>query len=113
MLEAVFFPVFLLKFSLLSCSVLFWCRALLERHQLASVDWGNWSIIGLYMAFVLCMFVFYSLVTVVMKRTSATVFNLNILTADFYTLLASIIVFNYRVCCLFFIASLSIFFTKK
>lgn len=43
------------------------------------------------------MFTFYSLVTIVMQRTSATMFNLSILTADFYTLLISLFVFKYDV----------------
>lgn len=43
-------------------------------------------------------FLFYSLVPVLMKLTSAVVFNLSLLTADIYTLLFGLFLFHYRVC---------------
>ncbi len=51
----------------------------------------------LYLGFALMMFVFYSLVTVVMERNSATMFNLIIQTTQFYALLFGLFLFNYKV----------------
>ena len=43
------------------------------------------------------MFLFYSVMAVVMRLTNAVVVNLSLLTADFYTLLFGIILFKYQV----------------
>ena len=43
------------------------------------------------------MFLFYSLVPWVIRMSSAIVFNLSLLTADFYTLLFGIFLFRYSV----------------
>uniref|UniRef100_A0A915JPM1 Solute carrier family 35 member F1 n=1 Tax=Romanomermis culicivorax TaxID=13658 RepID=A0A915JPM1_ROMCU len=81
--------------------------ALIERENLAQVPWHHYEIIILYLAFALCMFTFYSLVTVVIQKTSAAMYNLNILTADFYTLLAGLVIFEYTVSFILRIRSLS------
>jgi solute carrier family 35 protein F1/2 len=41
------------------------------------------------------MFAFYSLVSVVMQRSSALMFNLQVLTSDFYVLMAGAFLFRY------------------
>ncbi|CAD5207657.1 unnamed protein product [Bursaphelenchus okinawaensis] len=66
----------------------------LERNNLANFNW-SWEALGYMALFTLCMFTFYSLVSVVMQKSSALMFNLSVLTADFYTLLAGIFVFSY------------------
>lgn len=45
--------------------------------------------------FTIAMFTFYSLVTVVMQRSSALMFNISVLTADFYSLIVGIFFFKY------------------
>lgn len=91
-------------------------RSILERHQLAAVRWSDYRIrmrsypswkcrkswewlvsVLLYLGYAGGMFIFYSLVAEMMRRAGATLFNLSILTADFYTLLAGIFLFKYRV----------------
>lgn len=71
-------------------------RAIFEHKALATFAW-TWSSIGMYLLFTASMFVFYSMVSLVMQRTSALMFNLAVLTADFYSLLAGIFLFRYTV----------------
>jgi len=47
--------------------------------------------------FVVCLFLLYSSMTVVIQMTSATTVNLAILSADFYTLLFGLFLFGYKV----------------
>ncbi|VDP13113.1 unnamed protein product [Soboliphyme baturini] len=48
----------------------------------------------LYAGFALSMFIFYSLVCVMIEQAGATMFNLSILSADFYTFFISYFLFN-------------------
>jgi len=68
--------------------------AIFEHRNLAEVDW-NWTIIFAYALFTISMFAFYSMVSIVVEKTSALMFNLAALTADFYSLIAGIIIFQY------------------
>jgi solute carrier family 35 protein F1/2 len=45
-----------------------------------------------------CLFALYSLMPIVMERTSAASVNLNLLSADFYALLIGLFLFQYKVC---------------
>jgi len=47
--------------------------------------------------FGLCLFLLYNLMPVVMKLSSATVVNLSLLTADFYSLFCGLFLFHYKV----------------
>lgn len=78
----------------LQCIVCY--RAAFEHGELARVRWSG-AIIALYLLFAACMFLFYSLVAVVMQKASALMFNLSVLTADFYTLLFGLFLFKYEV----------------
>uniref|UniRef100_A0A0R3RI81 Solute carrier family 35 member F1 n=1 Tax=Elaeophora elaphi TaxID=1147741 RepID=A0A0R3RI81_9BILA len=69
--------------------------AALEHRELASVNWSG-TIVVYYLLFAACMFLFYSLVSVVVQKASALMFNLSILTADFYTLIFGIFMFKYE-----------------
>uniref|UniRef100_A0A914X0A6 Solute carrier family 35 member F1 n=1 Tax=Plectus sambesii TaxID=2011161 RepID=A0A914X0A6_9BILA len=77
--------------------------AIFEHNELAKVTW-TWRVISMYLLYALCMFVFYSMVTVVMQRSSALLFNLSILTADFYTLLFGLFLFKYTFHLLYFVS---------
>ena len=58
--------------------------------------------------FVVCLFLLYSTMTVVIQMTSATIVNLSILSADFYTLLFGLFLFNYKVCIMIIIFTLTL-----
>uniref|UniRef100_A0A915DA54 Solute carrier family 35 member F1 n=1 Tax=Ditylenchus dipsaci TaxID=166011 RepID=A0A915DA54_9BILA len=77
--------------------------AIFEHSQLANFQWTSNSI-AMYMLFTICMFCFYSLVTVVMQKTSALMFNLSVLTADFYSLMAGIYLFGMVFQTLYFVS---------
>uniref|UniRef100_A0A7E4V2L6 EamA domain-containing protein n=1 Tax=Panagrellus redivivus TaxID=6233 RepID=A0A7E4V2L6_PANRE len=64
-----------------------------ETKNITAVVW-SWNIIGAYMLFTVSMFAFYSMVSVVVEKTSALMFNLAALSADFYTLIASLVIFH-------------------
>ncbi|XP_072036683.1 solute carrier family 35 member F2-like [Amphiura filiformis] len=65
-----------------------------ERDELTSITWDGRTI-GLLVAFALCLFCLYSLFPVVIQWSSAAVVNLSILTADFYSLLFGLFLFNF------------------
>lgn len=47
--------------------------------------------------FAICLFLLYNLMPIAMQFSSATVVNLSLLTADFYSLLCGIFLFHYKV----------------
>lgn len=49
------------------------------------------------LGFAACLFALYSLMPLVIARTSAAAVNLNLLSADFYALIAGIFLFKYQV----------------
>lgn len=77
--------------------------ATLEHRQLASINWSGMIIIY-YLLFAACMFLFYSMVSVVVQKSSALMFNLSILTADFYTLVFGLFMFKYEFHPLYFLS---------
>ncbi|KNC84672.1 hypothetical protein SARC_03106 [Sphaeroforma arctica JP610] len=79
-----------------------------------AVTWDNdvyWQFAG----FVASMLVFYSLVPVMIRRSSSTVLNLSLLTADFYSVFAGIFLFDviftwiYALCFVLSVAGLMIY----
>lgn len=77
--------------------------AVLEHKNLAQLDWSA-ATIGCFILFALSMFVFYSLVTIVLQKTSALMFNLATLTADFYSLLFGLFLFKETFHYLYFVS---------
>uniref|UniRef100_A0A1I7S1W7 Solute carrier family 35 member F1 n=2 Tax=Bursaphelenchus xylophilus TaxID=6326 RepID=A0A1I7S1W7_BURXY len=69
--------------------------AIFERESLTSFNWNLEALLYCCL-FTVCMFAFYSMVSIVMQKSSALMFNLSVLTADFYTLLAGIYIFSYK-----------------
>lgn len=72
---------------------------LLERHQLSSLfeSKSHTNEIALYITgFGICLFLLYNLMPFVMQFSSATVVNLSLLTADFYSLLCGLLLFHYK-----------------
>ena len=72
-------------------------RAALEHEQVASIDWSEWRVIVLLAAFTLTLFTYYTITPIVMKITSAMAINLSLLTADFYTLVVGVLLFQFKV----------------
>ncbi|CAG9529757.1 unnamed protein product [Cercopithifilaria johnstoni] len=77
--------------------------AALEHRDLASISWSG-TIVLYYLLFAICMFLFYSLVSVVIQKASALMFNLSILTSDFYTLVFGLFLFKYEFHPLYFVS---------
>ncbi|CAI2322702.1 unnamed protein product [Caenorhabditis sp. 36 PRJEB53466] len=67
--------------------------AVFEQEALSKVIWDGVTV-SYFLLFAASMFIFYSLVTVVLEKTSALMFNLSTLTADFYSLLFGIFMFK-------------------
>ena len=67
--------------------------SIIERDQLASVSW-NGEIIGYLFLFTFTLFSLYSFASVLFRISSATFFNLSLLTSDFYGLVASVLLFG-------------------
>jgi solute carrier family 35, member F1/2 len=70
--------------------------ALLEYRRLALFQWTSISawMFGLFTGSMVC---FYSLVSLVMRRASALLFNISVLTSDFYSLLTGVFLFGNEV----------------
>uniref|UniRef100_A0A3Q3IRZ5 Solute carrier family 35 member F1 n=1 Tax=Monopterus albus TaxID=43700 RepID=A0A3Q3IRZ5_MONAL len=69
--------------------------AIMEHKELLKVPW-DWQIGLLYVGFSAFMFILYSFMPVVVKRTSATSVNLSLLTADLYSLFCGLFLFHYK-----------------
>lgn len=83
-------------------------RICLEYDQFTSANikslTSQFHAVGLFLGYGLIQLSFYILAAHLMKRSGATVYNLSILTADFYSLLAGLLLFQYELKALYFIA---------
>lgn len=70
--------------------------AVLEREEIQNLQW-NLEMIGLIVAFALSLFLMYSLAPFMMILSSAVLFNLSILTADIFSLIAAVFLFQQAV----------------
>jgi solute carrier family 35, member F1/2 len=69
----------------------------MEHEQVASIDWTEWRVVALLAAYTLTLFAFYVVTPTVMKVTGATAVNLSLLTADFYSLIIGVLMFQFKV----------------
>ncbi|KAF9582428.1 hypothetical protein BGW38_000221 [Lunasporangiospora selenospora] len=67
--------------------------AILERKEIATINWTP-SVVGYIIGFDIAMFIMYSVSPILLRLSSATFFNLSLLTSDFYGLLFGIFLFN-------------------
>ncbi|KAF9275767.1 hypothetical protein BGZ68_010527 [Mortierella alpina] len=67
--------------------------AILERKELQTIEWTP-SVIGYIIGFDIAMFTLYSVSPILFRLSSATFFNLSLLTSDFYGLLFGLFLFN-------------------
>ena len=76
--------------------------AILERHELQNINWDG-KVIGYIIGFDIAMFLMYSVSPILFRLSSATFFNLSLLTSDFYGLLFGLFLFNATVSFLSFV----------
>ncbi|XP_068698574.1 solute carrier family 35 member F1-like [Montipora foliosa] len=72
---------------------------ILERHQLSALLQYPYQVdnIVLYIVgFGVCLFILYNLMPIAMQFSSATLVNLSLMTADFYSLLCGLLLFHYK-----------------
>jgi hypothetical protein len=72
-------------------------RSLLERDELVSIRWELWEVSVLLLAFVIAQFAYYACLPYLLKMASATALNLSLLATDYYTVVAGMVFFNYKV----------------
>ncbi|XP_043226334.1 solute carrier family 35 member F2-like isoform X1 [Amphibalanus amphitrite] len=78
--------------------------AVLERDEVMGVDWSDWRVAALLAGFSLAQFTFYVMMPVVVRVTSATSVNLSLLTSDFFSLIAGILLFHFKFHVLYFLS---------
>ncbi|KAI8344036.1 hypothetical protein BC941DRAFT_342648 [Chlamydoabsidia padenii] len=69
---------------------------ILERSEFSSLV-GQPEAVGMIIVYTICMFILYSLAPVMFRLGSAVLYNLSILTSDFWGLIIGIGVFHYSV----------------
>ena len=74
-----------------------YCRSLLERNELVNIRWELWEVSILLLAFVIAQFAYYACLPYLLRMASATALNLSLLAADYYTVVAGMVFFNYKV----------------
>ncbi|GFR66653.1 solute carrier family 35 member F2 [Elysia marginata] len=75
----------------------------IEGEDLSKVDF-NYRVVLLWLGFTLFLYLIYTCMAYVIQKTSATVTNLSVLSADFYALVLGIFIFNYSFHVLYLIA---------
>ncbi|CAD5112077.1 DgyrCDS1320 [Dimorphilus gyrociliatus] len=75
-----------------------------ERREVSTVDFTNYKVYLPLCGFIIVMVILYSIMPKTLKKIGATAVNLNLLSADFYALLAGLIIFKYKFHFLYFIA---------
>ncbi|KAF9324577.1 hypothetical protein BG006_000403 [Podila minutissima] len=77
--------------------------AILERNELKSVQWTP-AVVGYIIGFDIALFIMYSVSPILFRLSSATFFNLSLLTSDFYGLVFGIFLFGAKISRLYPIA---------
>ncbi|KAF9137802.1 hypothetical protein BGX30_009891 [Mortierella sp. GBA39] len=70
--------------------------AILERNELKSITWTG-EVVGYIIGFDIAMFLMYSVAPILLRLSSATFFNLSLLTSDFYGLLFGLFLFESKI----------------
>lgn len=70
--------------------------AIFDRKSFQDATW-NGDVIGYIAGFTLCMFLFYSLVPIMLRMGSAAFWNISMLTANFWGVIIGIRVFGYTI----------------
>ncbi|GAB2235564.1 hypothetical protein Droror1_Dr00025993 [Drosera rotundifolia] len=77
--------------------------SILERGELRSIEWNVGAVLP-FVGFAVAMFLFYSLVPVLLKMNGAAMLNLSLLTSDMWTVFIRIFAYHQRVDWLYFVA---------
>lgn len=77
--------------------------SILERNELKSIHWSAGAALPFF-GFALAMFLFYSLVPVLLKINGSTMLNLSLLTSDMWTVVIRIFAYHQKVDWLYYIA---------
>eukprot|EP00698_Gefionella_okellyi_P014360 TRINITY_DN3983_c0_g1_i1.p1 TRINITY_DN3983_c0_g1~~TRINITY_DN3983_c0_g1_i1.p1 ORF type:complete len:286 (+),score=34.05 TRINITY_DN3983_c0_g1_i1:356-1213(+) len=81
--------------------------AILERGAIAAVVW-TWQVWTLLVGFAVALFLIYILVPQAIKRSSAAVYNLSLLTSNLWALAAGIFLFNFMPSLLYILAFVTV-----
>ena len=88
----------------LFCPVICGVQAAILEHEKISSIAVSWKVTGLFVAFTICMFTFYSCMPLIMKTSSATVVNISILTADLFALFVGHFLFQQKFSVLYLVS---------
>lgn len=77
--------------------------SILERSELKSIHWSAGAALP-FVGFSVAMFLFYSLVPVLLKMSGSTMLNLSLLTSDMWAVLIRIFAYHQKVDWLYFLA---------
>ncbi|KAF9953020.1 hypothetical protein BGZ65_004911 [Modicella reniformis] len=81
--------------------------AILERNDIKNVNWTP-QVVAYIVGFDVALFIMYSVSPLLFRRSSATFFNLSLLTSDFYGLIFGLFLFGAKVNYLYPIAYIQI-----
>ncbi|KAI7830415.1 solute carrier family 35 member SLC35F1/F2/F6 [Gamsiella multidivaricata] len=70
--------------------------AVLERNEIRSVEWTP-QVVGYIIGFDIALFIMYSASPILFRLSSATFFNLSLLTSDFYGLIFGLFLFGAKI----------------
>ncbi|XP_020210217.1 solute carrier family 35 member F1 isoform X1 [Cajanus cajan] len=77
--------------------------SILERNELKSIHWSAGAALP-FVGFAVAMFLFYSLVPVLLKMNGSTMLNLSLLTSDMWAVLIRIFAYHEKVDWMYFVA---------
>ncbi|RDY01414.1 Solute carrier family 35 member F1, partial [Mucuna pruriens] len=77
--------------------------SILERNELKSIHWSAGAVFP-FVGFAVAMFLFYSLVPVLLKINGSTMLNLSLLTSDMWAVLIRIFAYHEKVDWMYFVA---------
>ncbi|XP_054806348.1 uncharacterized protein LOC129309029 isoform X2 [Prosopis cineraria] len=77
--------------------------SILERSELKSIHWSAGATLP-FVGFAVAMFLFYSLVPILLKINGSTMLNLSLLTSDMWSVLIRIFAYNEKVDWMYFVA---------
>ncbi|KAF7837144.1 solute carrier family 35 member F1-like [Senna tora] len=77
--------------------------SILERNELKSIHWSAGAAVP-FVGFSLAMFMFYSLVPVLLKINGSTMLNLSLLTSDMWSVLIRIFAYHEKVDWMYYVA---------
>ncbi|XP_057754535.1 uncharacterized protein LOC130973866 [Arachis stenosperma] len=77
--------------------------SILERNELRSIHWSAGAALP-FIGFAVAMFMFYSLVPVLLKRNGSTMLNLSLLTSDMWSVVIRIFAYHEKVDWMYFVA---------